>query len=118
MTKSTPASAAHATCSSNIAWTALRRLGVVGVEDVRVADVAGEERAGLVGDLLRERERVPVQLLEQVLLADDAHLLAVRVVGERLDDVGARVHELAMELASTISGWSSTASGTNAPAWM
>ena len=73
-------------------------LGVVGVEDVRVADVAGEERAGLVGDLLRERERVSVQLLEEAFLADDAHLLAVCVVGERLDDVGARVHELAMEL--------------------
>ena len=34
-------------------------------------------------------ERGAVQRLEQVLLADDPHLLAVAVVGERLDDVRA-----------------------------
>src|SRR4029079_16575573 len=72
--------------------------GVFGGEDVRVADVAGEERAGLVRDLLREHERISVQLLEEPFLADDTHLLAVRVVGERLDDIGARMHELPMEV--------------------
>src|SRR5438128_12663432 len=33
-----------------------------------------------------------------MLLADDAQLLAVRVVGEGLDDVRAGVHELAVQL--------------------
>ena len=47
------------------------RVGVVD-EHVRVADVAREQRAGLVGDVLRERECLPVQLLEQVLLVDHA----------------------------------------------
>ena len=39
-----------------------------------------------------------VDLLEQVLLADDPHLLPVRVVRERLDDVRAGADELAVEL--------------------
>ena len=47
------------------------RVGVVD-EHIRVADVAREQRAGLVGDVLRERERLPVELLEQVLLVDHA----------------------------------------------
>ncbi len=35
----------------------------------------------------------------QILFAaDDAQLLAMRVIGERLDDVGARMDEVAMEL--------------------
>src|SRR5207249_218065 len=69
---------------------------------VRVADVAREQRAGLRGHFPGDRERLPVQLLEQVLLADDAHLLAVRVVGERLDDVGARTEEVAVELGDDL----------------
>ena len=71
---------------------------VVPDEHVRIADVAGEQRSGLVRDTLRDRERAAVHLLEQVLLPDDAELLAMRVVGERLDDVRARMHELAVEL--------------------
>ena len=51
---------------------------------------------GLVCDLLRQRERLPIQLLEQVLLSM-IRSLAVRVVGERFDDVRARVDEVAME---------------------
>ncbi len=75
----------------------LLRLVVVRI-DVGVADVPGEERPALGCDLLRDRERLPVDLLEQVLLPDDPHLLAVRVVRERLDDVGARAHEVAVQL--------------------
>ena len=71
---------------------------VAGDEHVRVADVAGKQRAGLVGHLPRDRERLPVHRLEQVLLADRLQLLAVRVVRERLDDVGSRVDELPMKL--------------------
>ena len=70
---------------------------VVAGEDVRVREVACEERARLVRDLSRELERVSVQRLEQVLLADDSHLLAVPVVRERLDDVRAGVDELPVE---------------------
>ena len=69
--------------------------GVLGVPDVGVRDVAGHEVAGsLVGDLPGDLECGPVQRLEQVLLADDPHLLAVTVVGERLDDVGAGALEV------------------------
>ena len=67
-------------------------------EQVRVADVAGEERAALRRDLLRDRESLAVERFEQVLLADDSHLLAVRVVGERLDHVGAGMNEVSVQL--------------------
>ena len=76
--------------------------GIVADEDVRVADVAGEQGARVVRDLLRDRERAAVHLLEQVLLVDDLQLLAVGVVRERLDDVGARVHELAVQLGDEL----------------
>ncbi|MFN8186067.1 MAG: hypothetical protein U0R69_03205 [Gaiellales bacterium] len=71
-------------------------------EDVRVRDIAGEERAALGRDLGGDPERLPVQPLEDVLLADHAQLLAVCVVGQRLDDVRPRVHELAVELADDL----------------
>ena len=100
--KSTPASTAHATCSSNMARAAAADCVVPLDEDVRVADVAGEEGAVLEGDLLRERERLAVERLEQILLADHLQLLAVPVVGERLDDVGSRSHELDVELTHDV----------------
>ena len=75
---------------------------VVAGEDVRVREVACEERARLVRDLARELERAPVQRLEQVLLADDSHLLAVPVVRERLDDVRAGVDELPVQLGDDL----------------
>mgnify|MGYP003287594989 CR=1 FL=1 len=78
------------------------RLLIPGIEDIRVADIACEESAALGRDLLRERERLAVDLLEQVLLADQPHLLPVRVVRERLDDVGARVDELPVQLRDEI----------------
>ena len=53
-------------------------------------------------DLLRDRERCPVHRLEQVLLADQPQLLPVRVVRERLDDIRARVDELAVELGDEL----------------
>ena len=71
--------------------------GVVLGVDVRVGDVAGEQGAGLAGDVARELQRLPVERLEQVLLADDAQLLAVAVVGEGLDHVRAGVGELAVQ---------------------
>ena len=57
---------------------------------LRVRDVAGHQVARVrVGDLAGDPQGRPVQRFEQVFLADDPHLLAVSVVGERLDDVGA-----------------------------
>ena len=47
-------------------------------------------------------ERLAVERLEQVLLADHLQLLAVPVVGERLDDVGSRPHELDVQLAHDV----------------
>ena len=73
------------------------RLGAVGLVEVRIADVAGEQRAGVAGDRGGELESRSVERLEQVLLADDSQLLAVPVVGERLDDVRAGVHELSVQ---------------------
>ena len=75
---------------------------VVGIEDVGVADVARKERTAFGRDLFGERERLPVELLQQMLLADQAHLLAVGVVRERLDDVGACMDELTVELGNEI----------------
>jgi hypothetical protein len=74
---------------------ALRDRGIV---DVGVADVAREQRAGLGSDLFRDRKRALVERFELVLATDDPQLLAVRVVGERLDDVGPGVDEIAMDL--------------------
>ena len=65
---------------------------------VGVADVAREQRARRACDAPRDRQRVAVERLEQILLADQPQLLAMPVVGERLDDVRARVHELVVQL--------------------
>ena len=43
-----------------------------------------------------------VDRLEVVLAADHAQLLAVRVVGERLDDIGAGVDEIAVQLRDRV----------------
>src|SRR6185437_2598433 len=67
-----------------------------------VADIAGDQSAALLGDLLGDLERLPVDLLEILLAADDAQLLAMRVIGEGLDDVRAGMDELAMELGDQI----------------
>ena len=75
----------------------LVRLRVVGPVDARVADVPREQGAGLARDLLREAERRAVDPLEVALPVDHPHLGAMRVVGERLDDVRARVHEVPVE---------------------
>src|SRR6185436_2861352 len=69
-----------------------------GIEDIGVADVAGEERAGFGGDRLGDRERLPVHCLELMLAADDAQFLAMRIIGEGFDDVGSRVDEIAVDL--------------------
>ena len=50
MMKSTPASTAQPTCSSNMPRTVAADSGSPAV-DVRVADVAGEQRAGLARDV-------------------------------------------------------------------
>ena len=71
--------------------------GAARLVHVRVAQVARQHRAGFRGDPLGDGQRVPVQRLEQVLLADDPQLLPVPVVGEGLDHVRARVHELAVQ---------------------
>ena len=115
MTKSTPASAAHAICSSNIARAARSAPRLVDVE-VGVADVAREQRVRLARDAPGELERLAVERLEQILLADQPQLLAVRVVGERLDDVRAGVHELAVQLLDDL-GLLEDDLGHVRPAW-
>jgi len=59
-------------------------------EKLRAVGRAGDERARLGGDVGRDRQRGAVEALDVGLAADRAQLLAVAVVGERLDDVGAR----------------------------
>ena len=72
---------------------------VVRLVDVGVGEVAGEQRAALVRHLLGDRQRLTVERLQDVLLADHLQLLAMAVVGERLDHVRAGVHELPVQLA-------------------
>ncbi len=72
-------------------------LRVVGRVDAGVADVAGQQGAGRARDLLRDRQRRPVDPREVFLAPDDLELGAVRVVGEGLDDIRARVDEIAMQ---------------------
>ncbi len=80
----------------------LGRLGIVRHVDAGVADVAGDQRAMLLGDFFGDFERLPVDLLEILLPSDDAQLLAMRIVGERLDDVRAGMDELAMKLGDQV----------------
>jgi hypothetical protein len=72
-------------------------LPVIGLPDIRIADVAGQQGAALPGDLLCNFQRVAVERLQQVFLSDHAHLFPMGVIGEGLDDIGARVHELTMK---------------------
>ena len=74
------------------------RSGIRRIVDVRIADVAGEERAAFFGDGLGEIEGAAVDRLEIALAPDDAELLAVRVIRQRFDDVRACMNEVAMEL--------------------
>src|SRR3712207_9351216 len=56
----------------------------------------------LFRSLLREGEGLAVEALEKLHFADDPELLAVGVVGERLDHVRPRVDELAVELRNLL----------------
>ena len=90
MIRSAPPSTAQPTISREHVPDLALALRVGGVPDVAVRDVAGHQVARVrVGHLAGDLQGRPVQRFEQVLLADDPHLLAVSVVGERLDDVGA-----------------------------
>src|SRR5436309_15736550 len=75
---------------------ALRR--VVLRVDVRVADVSRDQRVVLGCNLLGDRERLPVELLEEVLLADQGHLFAVGVIREGRNDVRTGVDEISVQL--------------------
>jgi hypothetical protein len=74
------------------------RLRVLRVIRPGVADVAGDERSALAGDLVGDADRLAVHLLEVAVTPDVLELLAVRVVGERDHDVGAGAEELAVQL--------------------
>ena len=102
MTKSTPASAAQPTCSSNIARTGAARRVVAG-EDVRVARCLPARSAPVSrATCFAISSACRLSALEVVLPADDAELVAVGVVGERLDDVRAGVDEVAVELVDDL----------------
>ena len=82
-----------------------RRRLVARFKEIGVTDVARNQRGlarGLPGDRLGDLERLAVERLEQVFLADQPELLAVAVIGERLDDVGARVDEIAVRLGNDL----------------
>ena len=55
------------------------------------------ERTRGAGDPPRNGERLPVEQGHVGLPADYFHLGAVRVVGQRLDDIRSGIHELAMQ---------------------
>jgi hypothetical protein len=69
---------------------------VTGGEDVGVADITGEQRPALGGDILGDAQSLAVDHLQVRLPTDQAQLLPVGVVGEGLDDIGAGVNELTM----------------------
>jgi hypothetical protein len=75
----------------------LVRLRVVRRVDAGITDVARQQSAGRARDLLRDRQRRLVDLREVFLASDDLELGAVRVVGERFDDIRAGVDEVAVE---------------------
>ena len=72
-------------------------LGVLGIEGIAVADIAGKKRAALLGDVARNRQGLAVQRLKHRFLADHAQLVAMRVIGESLDHVRAGVNEVSMQ---------------------
>ena len=67
---------------------------VSGREDVAVADITGEQRPALDGDLFGDAQCLAVHRLQVRLPTDEAQLLPVGVVGEGLDHIGAGVDEL------------------------
>ena len=75
-----------------------RRVGVARLEHVGIADVAGDERVAFRRDLLGDGERLAVHGLEIVLAPDETELFAMRIIGERLDDVGAGSQKIAMQV--------------------
>ncbi len=75
------------------------RFRVLGLVDVGVGNVTGKQAAAFGGYLLGDRQCLTVERLEDLLLADDLQLLAVAVVGERLDHVRAGVDEIPVQLA-------------------
>ena len=101
MMKSTPASTAQPTCSSNMARTVRCESSSptnTFVLQMFPANSAPLSSATSFGD----RQRLPVHLLQQVLLADHSQLFAMRVVGEGLDHVRPGMDELAVELRHEI----------------
>ena len=82
------------------------KLRLVGLEDrleplnrqalAIAGGVARETGTLFAGDLFGDGQGLAVHLFQEVFLADDTQLLAVRVVRECLDDVGAGAHEFAV----------------------
>ena len=102
--KSTPASSSPADLLLERLAHAAHGFRIVRLVGVGVGEIAREQGAALVRHLLRDLQRLAVERLEDVLLADDLELLAMAVIGERLDHVGAGAHELAVELAHRLGG--------------
>ncbi len=73
------------------------RCRVIGLEHVGVTDVSRDQRTGLARDPGGDLERRAVEQLDVPFAADRAELLAMAVVGERLDDVRSGGDELSME---------------------
>ena len=74
-------------------------LRIVRIVGVGVGEIAREQGAALVRHLLGDLQRLAIERLEDLLLANDFELFAVAVIGERFDHVGAGAHELAVQLA-------------------
>jgi hypothetical protein len=67
---------------------------VTGREDVGIADITGEQRPALGGDIIGDAQCLTVHRLQVRLPTDETQLLPVGVIGEGLDHVGAGVDEL------------------------
>src|SRR5690625_1139277 len=76
---------------------------VLRVPDIGVRDIAGHQIARLlVGNIARDLQGRTVERLQQILLADHPHLLAMTIIGEGLDDIAAGALEIDMKRAQRL----------------
>ena len=96
--KSTPASTAQPTCSSNIARTCGARRRCRRSKILVLQILPATSASPSAATFLAIGQRRAVHRLEIVLPADQPQFFAMRVIGEGLDHVGAGAQEIAMQV--------------------
>lgn len=80
-------------CAHAFVWFA-----ILGLVDPREAEVSGDERVALVGDLARHCDRGAVDVVDLAGQPDGGQLVFAGVEGERLQYLRSGAHELPVEL--------------------